>query len=45
MKAALNSAKGQARYAVIDARGFGPTEDQAHHGIRRFNGTPHGKSG
>jgi hypothetical protein len=42
VKAALNSAKGQARYAVIDARGSGLTEDQAHHGIRRFNGTPHG---
>jgi hypothetical protein len=42
VKAALNSAKGQARYAVIDARGSGLTEDQAHRGIRRFSGTPHG---
>jgi hypothetical protein len=42
VKAALNSAKGQARYAAIDARGSGLTEDQAHHGIRRFSGTPHG---
>ena len=41
VKAALNSAKGQARYAVIDARGSGLTEDQAHRGIRRFSGTPH----
>lgn len=42
VKAALNSAKGQARYAVVDARGSGLTEDQAHRGIRRFSGTPHG---
>ena len=42
VKAALNSAKGQSRYAVVDARGSGLTEDQAHRGIRRFNGTPHG---
>ncbi len=42
VKAALNSAKGQARYAVIDARGSGLTEDQADRGIRRFSGTPHG---
>jgi hypothetical protein len=42
VKAALNSAKGQARYAVIDARECGLTEDQAHRGIRRFSGTPHG---
>ena len=42
VKAALNSAKGQARYAVVDARDSGLTEDQAHRGIRRFNGTPHG---
>ena len=41
VKAALNSAKGQARYAVIDARGSGLTEDQANRGIRRFSGTPH----
>jgi Contact-dependent growth inhibition CdiA C-terminal domain len=42
VKAALNSAKGQARNAVIDARGSGLTEDQADTGIRRFAGTPHG---
>jgi Contact-dependent growth inhibition CdiA C-terminal domain len=42
VKAALNSAKGQARYAVVDARGSGLTEDQAHRGIRRLSGTPHG---
>ena len=42
VKAALNSAKGQARYAVIDARDSGLTEDQAHRGVRRFSGTPHG---
>ena len=42
VKAALNSAKGQARHTVIDARDSGLTEDQAHRGIRRFGGTPHG---
>ena len=42
VKAALNSAKGQARHAVIDARGSGLAEDEAHHGIRRFGGIPHG---
>lgn len=42
VKAALNSAKGQARHAVIDARGSGLTEDEANNGIRRFRGTPHG---
>jgi Contact-dependent growth inhibition CdiA C-terminal domain len=42
VKAALNSAKGQARHAVIDARDSGLTEEQAHRGIRRFSGTPHG---
>ncbi len=42
VKAALNSAKGQARYAVIDVRSSGLTEDQAYRGIRRFSGTPHG---
>ena len=42
VKAALNSAKGQARHAVVDARGSGLTEDEAGHGIRRFQGTPHG---
>jgi Contact-dependent growth inhibition CdiA C-terminal domain len=42
VKAALNSAKGQARHAVIDARGSGLTEDEADNGIRRFRGTPHG---
>jgi len=42
VKAALNSAKGQARHAVIDARGSGLTEDEAERGLRRFFGTPHG---
>jgi hypothetical protein len=42
VKAALNSAKGQARHAVIDARGSGLTEAEAQRGIRRFFGTPHG---
>jgi Contact-dependent growth inhibition CdiA C-terminal domain len=42
VKAALNSAKGQARYAVIDARNSSLTEDDAHRGIRRFTGTPYG---
>ena len=42
VKAALNSAKGQARHAVIDARGSGLAEDAANRGIRRFSGTPHG---
>jgi hypothetical protein len=42
VKAALNSAKGQARLAVIDARGSGLAEDVANRGIRRFSGTPHG---
>jgi Contact-dependent growth inhibition CdiA C-terminal domain len=42
VKAALNSAKGQARYAVIDARDCGLTEDDAQRGIRRFSGTPYG---
>jgi len=42
VKAALNSAKGQARYAVIDARDCGLTEDNAQRGIRRFSGTPYG---
>ena len=42
VKAALNSARGQARYAVVDARDSGLTEDQVHRGIRRFSGTPHG---
>ena len=42
VKAALNSAKGQARHAVIDARESGLDEDQARSGIRRFSGTPYG---
>jgi Contact-dependent growth inhibition CdiA C-terminal domain len=42
VKAALNSAKGQARYAVIDARDSRLTEDDAQRGIRRFSGTPYG---
>jgi hypothetical protein len=42
VKAALNSAKGQARHAVIDARGSGLTQAEADHGIRRFRGTPPG---
>jgi hypothetical protein len=42
VKAALNSAKGQARHAVVDARGSGLTEGEAQHGMKRFFGTPHG---
>jgi hypothetical protein len=42
VKAALNSAKGQARHAVIDARGSCLIEDEAQRGMRRFFGTPHG---
>ena len=42
VKAALNSAKGQARHAVLDARESGLDEDQARSGIRRFSGTPYG---
>ncbi len=42
VKAALNSAKGQARHAVIDARGSGLAEEQAQTGLRRFSGTPYG---
>jgi len=42
VKAALNSAKGQARLAVVDARGSGLAEDVANRGIRRCSGTPHG---
>lgn len=42
VKAALNSAKGQARHAVIDARGSGLTEDEGQRGIRRFFATPYG---
>jgi Contact-dependent growth inhibition CdiA C-terminal domain len=42
VKAALNSAKGQARHAVIDARGSDLSEDEAQRGMRRFFGTPHG---
>lgn len=42
VKAALNSAKGQARHAVIDARDSGLSEEEAHRGIRRFSGSPHG---
>lgn len=42
VKAALNSAKGQARHAIIDARGSGLAEGDAQLGIRRFSGTPHG---
>ncbi len=42
VKAALTSAKGQARHAVIDGRGSGLLRDQADKGVRRFLGTPHG---
>lgn len=38
--AALNSAKGQARHAVIDTRDSGLSEDDANRGLRRFLGTP-----
>jgi hypothetical protein len=42
IKAALNSAKGQASHTVIDARDSDLAEDDAQRGIRRFRGTPHG---
>jgi hypothetical protein len=38
VKAALGSAKGQARRVVIDARGSGLTRSEADRGIRRFLG-------
>lgn len=37
---ALNSAKGQARHAIVDARGSGLECAEAERGIRRFLGTP-----
>ncbi|HEY2506769.1 MAG TPA: hypothetical protein VGI58_09640 [Streptosporangiaceae bacterium] len=41
VKAALNSAKGQARAAVIDGRDSGLERPDADLGIRRFLGTPY----
>jgi hypothetical protein len=41
VKAALTSAKGQARQAVIDGRGSGLDREEADRGMRRFLGTPH----
>lgn len=38
VKAALTSAKGQARQAIVDARGSGLTEEEALRGLRRFIG-------
>jgi hypothetical protein len=43
VKAALTSAKGQARHAVVDGRGSGLTRDEADRGMRRFPGTPYGQ--
>jgi hypothetical protein len=40
VKAALNSAKGQASHTVIDGRGSGLTQDDANRGLQRFLGTP-----
>lgn len=42
VKAALTSAKGQARHAIIDARDSGLSEMEADRGVRRFLGTPYG---
>jgi hypothetical protein len=44
VKAALTSAKGQARHAVIDGRGSGLDGAEAERGLRRFLGTPHAGS-
>jgi Contact-dependent growth inhibition CdiA C-terminal domain len=41
VRAALTSAKGQARHAVIDARGTELIEPTAQHGMRRFLGAPY----
>ena len=41
VKAALNSAKGQARQAIIDGRESGLDREQADQGVRRFLGTPY----
>jgi hypothetical protein len=41
VKAALTSAKGQARQAVVDGRDSGLSRDQADRGMQRFLGTPY----
>jgi len=41
VKAALNSAKGQARHAIIDGRESGLDRAAADQGMRRFLGTPY----
>ncbi|HMH92055.1 MAG TPA: hypothetical protein VK586_13355 [Streptosporangiaceae bacterium] len=41
VKAALTSAKGQARQAVVDGRDSGLSRDEADRGMRRFLGTPY----
>jgi hypothetical protein len=41
VKAALTSAKGQARQAVVDGRDSGLSREQADRGMRRFLGTPY----
>jgi hypothetical protein len=41
VKAALNSAKGQARHAIIDGRESGLDSAAADQGMRRFLGTPY----
>lgn len=38
IKAALTDAKGQARHAIVDGRGTGLTDTEAHRGLRRFLG-------
>jgi Contact-dependent growth inhibition CdiA C-terminal domain len=44
VKAALGSAEGQARHAVVDGRGSGLDRAEAERGLRRFLGTAHGDS-
>ena len=41
VKAALTSAKSQARQAAVDGRDSGLSRDAADRGMRRFLGTPH----
>jgi hypothetical protein len=41
VKGALNSAKGQAREVIVDARGSGLEPGEADRGLRRFQGSPY----
>ncbi len=41
VKAALTSAKGQAREVVVDGRASGLTSEDADQGVRRFLGAPY----